>query len=58
MRLRPWDVAAGALLVTEAGGRYLSLQHDQPWFDGPSGMLACNAVCEERAMRILREALS
>ena len=57
LRLRPWDVAAGALLVTEAGGKYLSLQHDRPWFDGPSGMLACNAECEERALHILQEAL-
>lgn len=57
LRLRPWDVAAGALLVTEAGGRYLSLQHDRPCFDGPCGMLACNAVCEEQAIRIIQEAM-
>ena len=43
---------------TEAGGKYLSLQHDRPWFDGPCGMLACNAECEDRALRILQEALS
>ena len=57
LRLRPWDVAAGSLLVTEAGGVFHSLGHDAPYYDGASGMLACNAPCEERAIEILREAL-
>ena len=58
LRLRPWDVAAGALIVTEAGGRFFSLGHDTPYFDGASGMLACNPLCEKEARRILREALA
>ena len=57
LRLRPWDVAAGSLLVTEAGGVFLSLGHDAPYYDGESGMLACNPVCEEQAMAVIREAL-
>ena len=58
LRLRPWDVAAGSLLVTEAGGRYHSLGHETPYYDGPCGMLACSAVCDEQAMNILREAIA
>ena len=58
LRLRPWDVAAGALIVTEAGGTYRSLGHDAPFFDGPCGMLACNGHCGEAALSILLEALS
>ncbi len=34
LRLRPWDVAAGALLVTEAGGVFRSLGYDAPYFEG------------------------
>ena len=55
LRLRPWDVAAGCLLVKEAGGVFRSLGHEAPYFAGPSGMLACNALCEDAAMNILRE---
>ena len=43
------------LLVKEAGGVFRSLGHEAPYFAGPSGMLACNALCEDAAMNILRE---
>lgn len=53
MRLSPWDVAAGALLVTEAGGVF-----DMPWqdrvaFDAPACTLASNPGCHARAKEIL-----
>lgn len=51
--LRPWDVAAGSLLVTEAGGRFFSLGHDAPYYDGACGILATNPPCEKDAWRIL-----
>jgi myo-inositol-1(or 4)-monophosphatase len=38
MRLKPWDLAPGILLVREAGG----LVHD---FDGGDAMLARGDVC-------------
>lgn len=57
LRLRPWDVAAGALLVTEAGGRYISLGHDAPYFEDACGMLACNACCAAPALQTLKEAM-
>ena len=58
LRLRPWDVAAGSLLVTEAGGVFRSLGHDAPYYEDASGMLACNALCEREAMAVLGEALA
>jgi len=58
LRLRPWDVAAGALIVTEAGGEFYSLGHDTPYFDGPCGILACIPGCKEKAMAILSEVLA
>lgn len=57
LRLRPWDVAAGALIVEEAGGHFLSIGHETPYFDGACGIMACNGACLEAAKRILKEAL-
>ncbi|MBL8243110.1 MAG: hypothetical protein JNL89_02915, partial [Rhodanobacteraceae bacterium] len=31
--LQPWDVAAGALLVREAGGVVLDFEGEDGWFD-------------------------
>ena len=58
LRLRPWDVAAGSLLVTEAGGRFVSLGHEEPYFDGPCGVLACNGACFHQALRMIEEEAS
>jgi myo-inositol-1(or 4)-monophosphatase len=32
--LAPWDVAAGALLIGEAGGRVSDWDGDDTWLDG------------------------
>lgn len=53
LRLRPWDVAAGSLLVTEAGGRFYSIGHDAPYYEGSCGVMACNQRCAEDALRIM-----
>lgn len=53
LRLRPWDVAAGALLVQEAGGCFCSLGHNAPYFDGPCGILACTPQCLAPSQEIL-----
>jgi len=37
--LSPWDMAAGALLITEAGGLVGDLQGEQTWLE--SGRIAC-----------------
>ena len=53
-QMSPWDVAAGALLVTEAGGHYQSFGHDHPYFEGVSGAIACNTACKDAAWEILK----
>ncbi len=54
--LQSWDTAAGCLIVKEAGGCFLSLGRDAPWFEGPCGILACAPSCLEGALQILKEA--
>ena len=38
-----WDFAAGALLITEAGGRVTDMYGEELTYDGPSSYLACGA---------------
>lgn len=57
MRLRPWDIAAGSLLVQEAGGVFYSLGHDAPYYDAAAGVLAANMLCHEKALEIMKEVL-
>ena len=55
--LKPWDFAAGALLVKEAGGQFLMpLGDGKVRFDGPQGVLAVNKVCAEKALAVLMTA--
>ncbi len=58
LRLQPWDVAAGSLLVKEAGGRFISLGHDDPYYDSACGVLACNGPCAEKSLEIIRDSLA
>lgn len=52
MRLQPWDYAAGALLVTEAGGSITQLDGSAITFDRPCSILACGSgvTDEEKAL--------
>lgn len=52
--LKPWDVAAGILLVTEAGGR-VSRSDGEPFAFGDE-ILASNGRIHEDMRRLLREA--
>ena len=55
LQLKPWDFAAGALLVTEAGGRFrMPLLEGGVRFDAPQCILAASAVCEEDMLALLR----
>lgn len=55
LRLRPWDVAAGSLIVQEAGGFYHSLGHETPFFGDACGMICGNAACQAKALQLLSE---
>lgn len=50
--IRPWDVAAGWLLVEEAGGRVTGRNGESYVFDTP--ILASNGLIHEEMMRILK----
>ena len=52
--LKPWDFAAGALLVTEAGGRLMMPFEDgEIRFDCSRGILAANALCAKPALELI-----
>jgi len=57
MRLRPWDVAVGCLLIQEAGGYFFSMGHDTPYFDDACGVWACAPSCLEQAKKLISEVL-
>jgi myo-inositol-1(or 4)-monophosphatase len=52
--LKPWDVAAGALIVTEAGGRVTSL--DGSLFSSRNGhVLATNGHLHDAMLAVIHE---
>ena len=53
LKLSPWDYSAGALIVQEAGGRFIQPDKDAPFFGAPSPILAANPACLEPALLIL-----
>lgn len=55
LRLKPWDVAAGALLVTEAGGVFTMPLLDKVDFDQSTAVIASNAECLEGLCQIVLE---
>ncbi len=57
LKLRPWDYAAGALLVQEAGGR-LALPDGGAWHLLASQMVATNDALHAAIVGIVREALA
>lgn len=53
-KLKPWDMAAGALLVSEAGGRVTDLRgHPFDW--NGTEILASNGLLHESMLRVLAE---
>lgn len=46
LRLSPWDYAAGALIVREAGGRVTTVEGGEITLDVPCSVKAWNGVCE------------
>jgi myo-inositol-1(or 4)-monophosphatase len=51
--LKPWDVAAGALIVTEAGGAVCSHLGDQHWLMGPSIVASSSAQIQGQMLQLL-----
>ena len=59
LRLKPWDLAAGALLITEAGGRITGLDGSPFRLESP-GVCASNGLIHEEmlAVLVMNEAVS
>lgn len=54
LRLSPWDYAAAACILTEAGGRIGSMEGGNLPFDGPSTVLAANETAYAEALELIR----
>ena len=54
MRLKPWDYAAGSLIVQEAGGRMVMPLADGLNYDLSTAILAANPACIEKALDVFR----
>jgi myo-inositol-1(or 4)-monophosphatase len=52
MKLNPWDVAAGSLIVTEAGGRVSSFNGEPFAIDGKE-ILATNGLIHDEMLQVL-----
>ena len=52
--INPWDIAAGTLLVEEAGGLVTDLQGNKDYFKPPYALIAANSVLHEKMKRILQ----
>jgi myo-inositol-1(or 4)-monophosphatase len=53
-KLRPWDVAAGSLIVTEAGGT-VSTYGGKPFSIYAPEIVASNGIIHEQMLEVLRE---
>ncbi|HEY0305614.1 MAG TPA: inositol monophosphatase family protein [Longimicrobiales bacterium] len=53
--LRPWDYAAGALMIAEAGGKVTGLNGSPEWRPHGGGILAGNAYVYDQIVRMLSE---
>ena len=54
MRLKPWDYAAGSLLLREAGGCFAMPLLPSPDFGASSAILAATPACFEKALALFR----
>jgi len=54
-KLHAWDVAAGSLIITEAGGKVTDF-HGQPYSIYSEEILASNGLVHEEMLEVIREA--
>lgn len=52
--LKPWDMAAGVLICTEAGARVTGIAGEE-WSTASTGVIAANPVLHEQMLRVVLE---
>lgn len=57
-RLNAWDVAAGALIVQEAGGLVTNIEGREDFLSKPQSILAANPTLHARMLDVLKEVAS
>ncbi|MBE5742353.1 MAG: inositol monophosphatase [Clostridiales bacterium] len=53
-RLSPWDYAAGAIILQEAGGKVTDFDGKPLDMEKPSSVYASNGVCHEKGLEIIK----
>lgn len=53
--LKPWDYAAGSLILTEAGGQITDLSGAAPSLSRPSDIVATNGYIHEPILQLIRD---
>lgn len=54
-RIKPWDYAAGALILQEAGGKITDYGANYPPMDKPSSVIATNGIIHEQLHSIIQK---
>lgn len=52
-KIKPWDYAAGSLILSEAGGRCSNYDNEALPFDAPSSIIASNGVIHDELREII-----
>jgi myo-inositol-1(or 4)-monophosphatase len=55
IRLNAWDVAAGALIVQEAGGKVTNVRGGENFITKPQSILAANATLHAKMLEVLEQ---
>jgi myo-inositol-1(or 4)-monophosphatase len=55
IRIKPWDIAAGALIVEEAGGVVTKLNGEADYMQPPYDILACTPRLYESIRGVLNK---
>jgi len=53
--IHPWDIAAGTLLVEEAGGLVTDLQGSKDYFKSPYALIAANPELHEKMRSVIQD---
>ena len=56
--LSPWDIAAGYLLIKEAGGKISDMLGNEISFSAPSSVIAASATVYDTLLEVSKEIMA